>query len=154
MLTMKNVKSTISFLLISLAFLSTTGCAGDRETEANKKIIEDWAHMITVERNIRGAFEKYVADSYIEHNPLEKNDREVLINNFESFFKEFPDAKVRIVRMFGEKDLVLIHSHWQLPGSKGEAVMDIYRLENGKIVEHWDVIQEVPENPANDNTMF
>jgi predicted SnoaL-like aldol condensation-catalyzing enzyme len=58
-------------------------------------------------------------------------------------------------RLVAEGDLVVVHSHLvRKPGDRGMTVMDIFRLENGKIVEHWDVLQEVPESPANNNTMF
>ncbi len=67
-----------------------------------------------------------------------------------------PDAHGEIKRVFADGDYVILHSHWQglSDSPRGEAVVDIYRLENGKVVEHWDVIQPIPETAANNNTMF
>jgi predicted SnoaL-like aldol condensation-catalyzing enzyme len=60
-----------------------------------------------------------------------------------------------VKRMVAEGDMVMVHSHLiRQPGERGTAVVDIFRLENGKVVEHWDVLQEIPEHPANNNTMF
>jgi len=71
------------------------------------------------------------------------------------FVQQFPEVNLEIQRMVAEGDLVVTHSHLTTgPQDRGSAVMDIFRLEQGKIVEHWDVMQPVPETSANDNTMF
>ena len=71
------------------------------------------------------------------------------------FVNTFPSLRFDFKRLVAEGDLVVVHSHLvRKPDDRGMAVMDIFRLENGKIVEHWDVLQEVPESPANNNTMF
>jgi predicted SnoaL-like aldol condensation-catalyzing enzyme len=67
-----------------------------------------------------------------------------------------PDAHGEIKRVFADGDYVILHSHWHglSDNPRGEAVVDIFRLENGKMVEHWEVIQPIPETAANNNTMF
>jgi predicted SnoaL-like aldol condensation-catalyzing enzyme len=71
------------------------------------------------------------------------------------FSQQFPDAYVDIKRVIAEGDMVVTHSHFTLnPEDRGSAVVDIFRIENGKVVEHWDVIQMIPETPLNSNTMF
>jgi len=74
---------------------------------------------------------------------------------FEGYFREHPKSHVEIKRVIGDGDLVVLHLHsLRDDQDRGRAIVDIFRLENGKIVEHWDVIQNVPEKSANDNTMF
>lgn len=93
---------------------------------------------------------------YIQHNPLAADGTQAFID-FVNFFKGiFPALNVNIVRTIAQCDLVVTHSHLTLfPGDRGSAVVDIFRLDNtGRIVEHWDVVQAVPETSANDNTMF
>ena len=67
-----------------------------------------------------------------------------------------PDARYEIKRVFADGDYVILHSHWHglSDNPRGEAVVDIFRLEGGKVLEHWDVIQPIPETSANTNTMF
>lgn len=93
---------------------------------------------------------------YIQHNPLAADGPQAFID-FVNFFKGlFPDLNINIVRTIAQCDLVMTHGHLTLfPGDLGSAAMDIFRLdETGRIVEHWDAVQEVPEESANDNTMF
>ena len=75
---------------------------------------------------------------------------------FLAFLREkFPDYHSDIKRVFADGDYVILHVHnIPTPGSRGNAIIDIFRLENGKVVEHWDVRQEIPEQAANSNTMF
>jgi predicted SnoaL-like aldol condensation-catalyzing enzyme len=71
------------------------------------------------------------------------------------FAQNFPDLRMEPKRIVAEGDYVVLHSHLILkPGDRGSAVVEMFRLENGRIVEHWDVAQEVPETSANNNTMF
>ena len=94
---------------------------------------------------------------YIQHNPLAADGPQAFID-FVNLFKGelFPELNVNIVRVIAECDMVVTHSHLTLfPGDRGSAVVDIFRLDrHGKIVEHWDVIQAIPETSANDNGMF
>ncbi|MBN3820432.1 hypothetical protein G3N57_29445 [Paraburkholderia sp. Se-20369] len=96
-----------------------------------------------------------VADDYKQHNPHVPDGKQPFVSYFTGAFKANPHARARIVRSAADGDLVYLHVHsTERPGDRGEAVIDIFRVKDGKIVEHWDVIQPVPEQSANANTMF
>ena len=102
------------------------------------------------------AVEKYVAEPYIQHNPGVADGGKAFIDAFALFLKEHPQSRADIKRVVAEGDLVVVHVHSQnTPEERGEAVIDIFRLdENGKIVEHWDVAQPVPEKTVSGHSMF
>ncbi len=88
-------------------------------------------------------------------NPGAAEGPEAFIGVVKWFAQTYPDFRMESKRVIAEGDHVVLHSHMiRQTGDRGMAVVDIFRLENGKIVEHWDVVQEVPETPANANTMF
>lgn len=94
-------------------------------------------------------------DTYIQHNPLAPDGPEAVLGFMSGFFESHPDAAIEIKRVAADGDLVWIHYNNKLtPDSRGLAVVDIFRMEDGRFVEHWDVAQPVPEKSANDNTMF
>ena len=97
----------------------------------------------------------YVGNRYIQHNPNAQDGPEGF-KKFIAFLREkFPNSHSEIKRSFVDGDYVILHVHAvREPGTRGNAIIDIFKLENGKIVEHWDVVQPIPENPANNNTMF
>jgi predicted SnoaL-like aldol condensation-catalyzing enzyme len=124
------------------------------DTERNRKVVADFAKMFYDERNVRGAFEKYVADGYIQHNPNIADGRAAAIAALQPMFSR-QGAQFDVKRILVDDDMAVIHLRGRGSASDlGGAVADIYRLKDGKIVEHWDVVQPVPEDPANDNTMF
>jgi predicted SnoaL-like aldol condensation-catalyzing enzyme len=110
----------------------------------------------------RLAVEKYVGVDedgnkiYTQHNPFAQDGPEAFIAFVEFFKGLFPDLNVRIVRTIAQCDLVMTHAHITTgPNDLGNAAMDIFRFDRfGKIVEHWDAVQPVEANPANDNTQF
>ena len=105
--------------------------------------------------NPRLAVERYVGREYIQHNPHVKDGKEGFISYFERMHHEYADKSIEFVRCIGEGDLVALHTHQTWPGNDQYITMDFFRFdENGKIVEHWDAIQQVPEESANDNTMY
>lgn len=114
-------------------------------------------------RVLKGVFEqgdtevvdRYVRPDYIQHNPLAPDGAETLKNLGKAVHQQFPDAAYDIKRVISEGDLVLVHSNVVMtPGTRGQAVFDIFRFQGGKIAEHWDVGQDVPEGSANGNDMF
>jgi predicted SnoaL-like aldol condensation-catalyzing enzyme len=101
------------------------------------------------------AVELYMGDRYIQHNPQADNGPAAFIRFVHDLRSQYPQLRLDIKRIFAEGDFVITHSHLILkPGDPGLALADFFRLEKGKVVEHWDVIQPVPEKSANKNTMF
>jgi predicted SnoaL-like aldol condensation-catalyzing enzyme len=142
-----------AFVLLGL-FLIGSASAGELE-EKNKKVVREFYEMAFNAHKPTEAAKKYFGDRYIQHNPHVPNGAEAFYSYFEPYFKENPESRSEIKRVLGDGDLVMVHVHGKSKkGDRGRAVVDIFRVENGKIVEHWDVVQTVPESAANSNTMF
>jgi predicted SnoaL-like aldol condensation-catalyzing enzyme len=125
-------------------------------SEANKKATIAFYKQALLEGDVENAFRTYAGPNYRQHNPLIEDGMEGVGKFGASIIAAHPDAHVEIKRAFADGDYVILHSHWHglSDNPRGEAVVDIFRLENGKVVEHWDVIQPIPETAANNNTMF
>jgi predicted SnoaL-like aldol condensation-catalyzing enzyme len=122
--------------------------------EANKKAVQEFYDIIINKKDFESA-RKYIGDRYKQHNPLVADGPEGLKAFIEFLKTNFPDARSEIKRIFADGDYVILHVHSiRPPNMRGRAIIEIFRLENGKIDEHWDVIQEVPEECANPNGMF
>jgi len=126
----------------------------EQTLEANKKAVQEFYHLIINEKDFTAA-KKYIGSRYKQHNPLVA-DRPEGLREFVEFLKtNHPEAKSEIRRTFAEGDYVILHVHsLRAPNTRGRAIVEIFRLENGKIEEHWDVIQEIPATSANPNGMF
>lgn len=122
--------------------------------EQNKQNAIDF-YRTAYEGNPVLAVEKYVGDEYIQHNPLVANGAQPFIDYFNRMQAEYPVKTIEFVRCIAEGDLVALHTHQVWPGNDQYVTMDFFRFdEAGKICEHWDAIQQIPESSANNNTMY
>lgn len=123
-------------------------------TEQNKQNAIAFYKM-AYEGNPQRAVDLYVGDQYIQHNPLVADGTAPFIEYFERMQREYPDKSIEFVRAVAEGDLVALHTHQTWPGDEEYVTMDFFRFDkNGKITEHWDSIQQIPESAANDNKMY
>lgn len=122
--------------------------------EQNKKNAIEF-YKTAFEGNPSKAVELFVGEEYIQHNPSVSNGTQGFINYFERMQKEYPNKSVEFVRAIAENDLVALHTHQIWQGDAEYVTMDFFRFDDkGKIVEHWDSIQQIPDKSANPNTMY
>jgi len=138
----------------AIAFAPAAFAADAQQMEANKKAVIAFYDAAINQKDFEAAA-KFIGPRYVQHNPRAADGPEGL-RAFLAFLREkFPDHHSEIKRVFADGDYVILHVHRvPTPGARGAAIVDIFKLENGKVVEHWDVRQDVPEQAANSNTMF
>jgi predicted SnoaL-like aldol condensation-catalyzing enzyme len=125
------------------------------QLERNKEIAVAFLEMVLNEHKVAEAFERYSVPGYINHNPYAADGAQAAIDFFAPFFEQTPTYRIDIKRVIAEGDLVAIHNHATMnPDDRGRAVVDIFRLEDGRVVEHWDVVQDIPEFLPDPEAMF
>lgn len=143
------------FLLLILSSI-THANTNESVVASNKKLVVEFYQQVLLQGNA-SVIDQYIGEVYIQHNPNLSDGKEAL----RSLIKRFPVKKAgdkpngEIIRVIAEGDLVVLHiKNYTWPQPRGGSIVDIFRVENNKIVEHWDVIQAIPEKSANNNTMF
>ncbi len=112
-------------------------------------------YKMAFEGNPQQAVSLYVGSEYIQHNPLVGDGVQPFVDYFEKMAKEYPEKSIEFVRIIAEGDLVALHTHQVWPDDIEYVTMDFFKFDsNGKIVEHWDSMQEIPKVSANSNTMY
>jgi predicted SnoaL-like aldol condensation-catalyzing enzyme len=120
----------------------------------NKQNAIDFYKM-AYDGNPKKAVELFVGSKYIQHNPLVGDGIEPFIEYFERMYKEYPNKSIDFVRAVAEGDLVALHTHQTWPNKDEYVTMDFFRFnEHGKIIEHWDAMQQIPESSAHNNKMY
>ncbi|MGC3980064.1 MAG: ester cyclase [Steroidobacteraceae bacterium] len=123
--------------------------------EQNKRTAVAFYELAFNNRQPAEAVRLYVGPNYRQHNPEVGDGQEAFIGFVTGFAARFPEKHLEVKRVIAEGDMVALHVHAKMsPADRGAAIIDMFRFESGKIVEHWDVIQPIPEQSANGNTMF
>lgn len=143
-----------SAVLLSLSWVTAATAADSNDLEANKKLVVAFYNAAINQKDYDAAI-KYLGDEYKQHNPTAADGKAGLKAFIEFLKARYPAQRGEIKRVIAEGDLVALHVHsTRGDGTPGRAIVDIFRVENGKVVEHWDVIQDIPQKAANPNGMF
>lgn len=119
----------------------------------NRETVTEFARLFYTERDVLAAFGRFVVEDYIQHNPTMPDGREAAVRMLEPKFST-PGARFDIERILVDGDHALIHVRASFPGNPVAAVADIYRLEGGMVVEHWDVLQRMPDDVVSEHPFF
>jgi predicted SnoaL-like aldol condensation-catalyzing enzyme len=142
------------FLVTTLAPLAAPARADSPQQEANKKAVVDFYEAALNQKDFAKA-SQYFGSRYTQHNPNADDGPDGLKRFIEFLREKFPNSHSEIKKIFADGDYVILHVHAvREPGTRGNAIVDIFKLENGKVVEHWDAVQPIPEQAANSNGMF
>jgi len=138
----------------ALAACATTGAAAHAaRAQQNTAVVLAFLDTVFNKHEVEQAFRRYVGPAYRQHNPLVPDGAEAAVRALTRLTHELaPQLRQEVKRTLAQGDLVAVHSRYL--GSGEQAAVDIFRLEHGRIVEHWDVVQEIPAAAANDNSMF
>lgn len=148
-----------SAILFSVQLMSckdrteATQVSSNSEIESNKKIVLDFYQQMFGDKDL-SAVDKYIAPEYIQHNPNVADGSAAFKKAAEGWFKGASKTKIDVQHIAAEGDLVFLHIKNTNPDGSLKSTIDIFRLKNGKIVEHWDVHQDVPKESANEHPMF
>jgi predicted SnoaL-like aldol condensation-catalyzing enzyme len=123
--------------------------------EKNKEIVLAFYREAHFDGDVDGAIARYVGNTYIQHTAAAEDGVEGLRNYINFFLKAFPNAKGDIRRVIADGDIVAVHAHWNnLVSKNGDVGVDFFRVQDGKLVEHWDVMQAIPDASKNENTVY
>ena len=149
------MKFSLKFLMCIVLVIFQSNISSANPNEQNKEIVTSFYKLAFSDHKPQEAVNKYIGSTYIQHNPNVPDGSKAFLDFFIPFFKNHPDAHAEVKKVISDGNLVVLHVLSKIDKSnRGNAIVDIFRVENGKIVEHWDVRQPIPEKSANKNTMF
>jgi predicted SnoaL-like aldol condensation-catalyzing enzyme len=138
-------------LTIALAVPADAGIS----KKANARKVVAFMDLVFNQKKVKEGFDKYVGDKYIQHNPIAADGKEAAVTVLSHVLQQMPGWSYEFKHAYVDGDIVIVHSLVKIKAEdRGNAVVDIFRFEKGKVVEHWDVVQAIPEKSANNNTMF
>jgi predicted SnoaL-like aldol condensation-catalyzing enzyme len=144
----------VIYALAALLLLGQSARTDDQQEEANKKTVVAFYEAALNQKDFAAA-QKYIGPRYTQHNPTAPDGPDGFKKFIDFLRDKYPQSHSDIKQAFADGDYVILHVHAKRePNTAGSAIVDIFKLENGKIVEHWDVIQPVPDKSANSNGMF
>ncbi len=145
----------IPFIALAFAAFAPQPATAKSCNLTPKQVVTKFMTSFYVDKKVRLAFETWVDPGYIQHNPMAATGREAAIAFLEPFFANNPTMVYSIKRVIADGNLVVVHSHGRFGAEdRGMAVVDILRVQGCKVMEHWDVLQPVPDKSANTNGMF
>jgi len=151
------MKVRIALTTVVAALILAAAPPADAGLSKNAKAQKAMAFldMVFNQKKVKEGFDTYVGDKYIQHNPIAADGKEAAVEVLGKFMQMVPTWSYTFKHAYVDGDIAIIHSLVKAkPEDRGNAVFDIFRFEKGKVVEHWDVIQAIPEKSANNNTMF
>lgn len=144
----------ILVVIMTVAIVNNANAITSNQQEANKRVVMSFYDAAINQKDFASA-SRYLGRKYIQHNPTAADGAEGLKAFIQFLREKFPNAHSDVKRIFAQDDYVILHVHSvREPDTRGRAIFDLFRLDNGKIVEHWDAVQEIPDGSANDNGMF
>lgn len=141
-------------LFIILFFMNPSYASNDKQSEINKQNVIEFYNAVVNEKNFDAA-SGYLGSRHTQHNPTAADGPEGLKQFIQFLRDKYPQSRSEIKHIYADRDYVILHVHSvREPNTRGRAIIDVFKLTNNKIVEHWDVIQDIPETSANPNGMF
>ena len=139
-----------------LTMLAATATTCQPSTATHREIVQAFYHQALIEKQPKGAFEKYVSPDFVEHKPdVANGTREATAEFLDGLIKDMPDPKWEVLRTVAEGDLVALHIRFTpAPGAPAYAIADFFRVKDCKIVEHWDAVAGPPKEQVNPKPRF
>jgi predicted SnoaL-like aldol condensation-catalyzing enzyme len=152
-MSLRNHLVTVLACVLAMSAATTATAGIGKNPKAQKAIA--FLDMVFNKKKVKEGFDTYVGDKYIQHNPIAADGKEAAITVLGHVLQQMPGWSYEFKHAYVDGDIAIVHSLVKRDANdRGSAVVDIFRFERGKVVEHWDVIQAVPEKSANNNTMF